>query len=183
MTTIANPSVQKLSKEAQDAYQIEEFALSARKYQDAAAEAARMGDELTAAEMANNRSVALLKGGDAVGAYEAARGTDQVFQHAGDARRQAIALGNQASALEALKKPSEAMPLYQQAADLFKGLGENEMRGIVLKSMSYLQFRTGKRFEAMATMRAALDGQKHLSLRELVLKSLLGIVFRLMGGK
>lgn len=183
MDTTANLPTQQLQKEAQDAYQIEEYQLAARKFRAAAESYQNGGDALMAAEMANNASVALLKAGDASGAYEAARGTEQVFAQASDLRRQAIALSNQASALESMKKIDQALALYQQAADLLKQCGEKELRAYVLKSMSLLQFRKGKRFEAMATMRAALDSQKQLSLRDRLLRGLLGIVFRLLGGK
>jgi len=179
MTLNADPL--KLVQEAEAAYQTEEYALAANKYQSAQEAYAAAGDALMAAEMANNASVALLKGGNAGAAYEAAAQTDQAFARAGDLRRQAIALSNQASALESLKKTDQALALYQQSSELLKQINETEMRAFVLKSISFLQFRTGKRIEAMATMRIALDAQRKLTLRERVLKSLLGIVFRLIG--
>lgn len=172
-----------LIAEAQEAYQTEEYGLAARKYAAAEEALSAAGDKLMAAEMANNRSVALLKLGDAAGAHQAALGTEEVFAAAGDLRRQAIALSNQASAMEALGKPAQAVELYRQASQLFKSCGESDMRAFVLKSISMLQFRTGQRLEALATMRAALESQRKLTLREKILKGLLNTVFRLMGGK
>ena len=179
MTLNADPK--QLIDEAETAYQTEEFALAAKKYQAAQDAYIQAGDALMAAEMANNASVSLLKSGDATAAFNAADKTDLVFSQAGDLRRQAIALSNQASALESLKKNDQALDLYTRSSDLLKQINETDMRAYVLKSISYLQFRTGKKFDAMATMRIALDAQRKLTLRERILKTLLGIVFRLMG--
>ena len=178
-----NASLQQLIKEAQEAYQTEEFRIAANKYEAAAREYTASGDALMAAEMANNRSVALLKAGDAPAAYQASASTDQVFAAAGDIRRQAVALSNQAAALESQRKIEPALQLYQQSADLFKQVNEPDMRAYVLKSISLLQFRSRKRIDAMATMRIALDAQRKLSLRDQVLKFLLNLVFRLLGAR
>lgn len=176
-------SIQQLAREAEQAYATEEFELSASKYEAAASEYAQGGDALMAAEMANNRSVALMRMGRAKEAYQAAQGTEQVFAAAGDLRRQAIALSNQASALEGLKQYTQALQVYRQSAELLKQISEQDMRSYVLKCMSMLQFRHGKRMEALALMRMALECSNKLSLRERVLKWLLGIVFNLLGGK
>lgn len=178
-----SPSMQQLVNEAKEAYQTEEYQLAAQKFVAAEKAYSQAGDALMAAEMANNRSVALLKGGNAEGALEAASGTEQVFAQVGDIRRQAIALSNQASALEALKKYDNALELYRQAADLLKTTGDEDMRAYILKSISMIQFRHQDRFAALASMRSALESQKNLSLRDRVLKWLLGVVFRMLGGR
>lgn len=176
-----SPATQQIITQANDAYQAQDFQLAAQKFASAEETYRQSGDALMAAEMANNRSVALLKNGSSEAAFQAARGTDQLFAQAGDTRRQAIALSNQAAALEALKKYDDALGLYRQAADLLKSAGDDEMRGIILKNISLIQFRHQDRFSALASMKSALDAQKHLSLRDRVLKWLLGIVFRMLG--
>jgi tetratricopeptide (TPR) repeat protein len=180
--SISATITQQIIKEAEEAFKTDEYHLAAKKYDLASEAFAAQGDTGMAAEMANNRSVSLLKAGDFNAAYQAALNTDQVFLSIGDVRRQAIALSNQASALENLKKVDQAIELYQKSAALLKEINEREMRAYVLKSISYLQFRHRKPFDAMATMKAALDSQTRLSLRERLLKTLLGIVFRLLGG-
>ena len=177
------PNAQQLEQEASAAYQQEQYNLAAQKFEALIREYTLAGDALMAAEMSNNRSVALLKAGDARAAYEAARDTDQVFAQAGDLRRQAIALGNQASALEVLKKFSQAAELYRQSSDLLKQIGESDMRALVLKSLSYLQFQHSSKIDAMGTMSAALAAQTRLSLRDRILKGLLNTVFRLLSGR
>ena len=48
-------------------------------------------DELNAAEMKNNQSVALLQAGKEEEALQATEGTEDIFQNAGDIKRQGIA--------------------------------------------------------------------------------------------
>ena len=61
-------------------------------------------DDLNAAEMMNNQSVALLQAGKAREALQATDGTEAIFEKAGDRKRQGIAISNRAAALEGLKK-------------------------------------------------------------------------------
>lgn len=68
--------------------------------------------------MANNCSVAYLKAGNAAAALEAVTGTDAIFAEKGDRLRQAMALGNQAAALEGLNQLDAAIGSYNQSAEL-----------------------------------------------------------------
>jgi tetratricopeptide (TPR) repeat protein len=167
-------------KQAERAYQQQRYAEAARLFQQAASQYKAGGDPLKAAEMANNGSVALLQAGSAQAALEAAEGTDQVFAQAGDARRQALALGNQAAALEALNRLDDALARYWQCSNLLKQIGDEETRAPVLKNISTLQIRTGHQFEALATMEAALNHQKKLSPVERFLKKLLKIPMQML---
>jgi tetratricopeptide (TPR) repeat protein len=171
-----------LATRAEKAYRSGKYAESAGLFQQAAEGFTLGRNALKAAEMSNNRSVALLQAGDAQGALAAAQGTETVFAGAGDTYRQALALGNQAAALDALNQPGEALERYWQCSDLLKSIGEKEYRASVLKSISALQIRTGKQFEALASMDAALDNQKRLTLQERFLKKLLDIPMRMLGG-
>ena len=83
---------------------------------------------LLAAEMSNNESVALLQAGQPGRALEAARGTDALFASASDPKRQAMALGNQAAALDALGRSDEALETYRAPRRSLK----NWTRGICL---------------------------------------------------
>ena len=64
------------------------------------ADACKANGELQAAENLNNCSVAFLQAGKAEAAYQAVADTPQFSKNAGDIRRQAMALGNRAAALE-----------------------------------------------------------------------------------
>jgi tetratricopeptide (TPR) repeat protein len=173
-------SLSSLLRRAQETYQAGRFPEAAGLFEQASRQYSQGGDELNSAEMANNRSVALLQSGDAQGALAAAEGTDRVFALAGDARRQALALGNQAAALEALKRLDEALERYWQSSNLLKQVGDEDSRAVVLKSISALQIRTGHQLEALASMDAALGGQKKLSIKERFLKKLLDVPMRML---
>jgi len=173
-----NLTSKEITQEADTYYKAGDFNKAAGLYKEAADQLSLDGKSVDAAEMLNNYSVALLQTGDAKGAYEASLGTEKVFQDAGDVRRQAIALGNQASAQEAMGKFQEALNLYQQSSDLLKTIDDKELRVYVLKSLSALQVRTGNQLQALATMDAALQLPKKLTLKEKFLKKLLGIPFK-----
>ena len=102
-----------------------------------------MQDELNAAEMRNNESVALLQAGNAKGALQATDGTEEVFQKAGDVRRQGIAVSNRAAALEGLNKWKEALTEYDRAASLLEQAGEGDMHSMVRKAAANLNLKRG----------------------------------------
>jgi tetratricopeptide (TPR) repeat protein len=174
------PSPEKLAKQAATAYGSDDYAKAVILYKNASQIYKDAGDELMAAEMDNNLSVTLLKMKDAEGALQATAGTDLLFQEAGDVNRQAIAIANQAAAMEALDKLEEALERYQLASDLLKQTGNKQMRSYVLQAISALQLRTGKQLQAMATMDSALDNKSKLSLKERLLRKLLNTQKKLM---
>lgn len=171
-----------LENQAHEAFENEDFEKAADLFQRAAEIAFHGEDALTAAEMQNNQSVSLLKANHAAQALEVVSGTDRVFELAGDKRRQAMAYGNKAAALEALKRYDEALALYQKSAELLKETDETELRSYVLKSISALQMRQGKRLNAVVSMDAALNSQKKLKFHERILKQLLDTANKLMHG-
>lgn len=173
-------TVQSIARQAQDQYQAGQYLAAAQQFRAAAGRYSNDGDELSAAEMLNNCCVALLKAGDAAGAFQAAEGTDQVFSAVNDVHRQALALGNLAAACEALGDTPRALLLYRQSADLLKDTGDNELRAVVLGSLSALQRKHGDQFQSLATMKAALETKPKLSLKERLLKKLLQALFRMM---
>ena len=113
------------------------FAQAAQAYTDAR-------DELNAAEMKNNQSVALLQAGKAKDALQATDGTEQIFQKAGDLKRQGIAVSNRAAALEGLKKVDEALAEYERAAVILEEAGEGDMHSIVRKAAANLNLKRGR---------------------------------------
>lgn len=132
------------------------------------------GDLQTAAEMRNNLSVVLLELKDPDEALNVLQDTDLVFANANDFKRQAMALGNKASALQAMGQLSEALALFEQSSDLFKEINEKEMRAITLKKISDLQLKTGKKFQALASLEASYDQPEKKTLKQRVLKDFLG---------
>jgi tetratricopeptide (TPR) repeat protein len=175
---IINP--QQLADEGQAEYNKGEYLSAARLYKAAADGYLSAGDGLLAAEMANNSSVAFLKGGNAESAMEAVRDTDRVFAEKGDTLRQAMALGNQAAAWEGLKQLDNAVIAYGQSADLLKQLGESELRAYVLQAISSIQLRRGQYLEAYGTMGEGVMGLDKPNFKQKLLQSLMQLPFKFL---
>jgi tetratricopeptide (TPR) repeat protein len=111
---------------------------------------------------------------------KAASGTEEVFAQANDRRRQAMALGNQAAALEELKEYQASLERYRKSADILKELNDTELLSYVLKRISALQARLGKRLESIAAMDAALHIKPKLTIKESFMKFLFDLLFKLM---
>jgi hypothetical protein len=176
-------SAEDLEREAKQAYSKKDYFRAATVFNQAASARRAKNDKTGEAEQLNNASVAWLQAGDPEKAHSAAAGTEIIFEQAGDPVRQAMALGNQASALEELHRDKEALPLYQQSAALLKEADEKELRSFVMKKISALQVRTGKKMEATASMYGALQDKEKLTGKEKTLKKLLDTVYGYMGIK
>ena len=146
------------------------FARAAQAYVDAQ-------DALTAAEMKNNQSVALLQAGRAQEALEATEGTEAIFQQAGDLKRQGIAVSNRAAALEALKKADEALAEYERAATLLEQAGEGDMHSLVRKAAANLNLKRGRITAAQMDVYDSLRLVEKPNLTQRILKFLRRIGF------
>ena len=176
-------SAESLASLGAQAFAAGDYAQALTRFKAAAAAFTATGDVLMAARMANNMSVALLKQGQPDEALAASLGTEDIFANAGDIALQAMALGNQASALSELKRFEEALAAFRQAAALFKEARQPDYEATILQNMSTLQLRMKQPLIAMGTMAQALDIKPHLSIGEKLLRGLLSLVVRLMGGK
>jgi tetratricopeptide (TPR) repeat protein len=173
---IINP--QQLADEGQAEYSKGKYLSAAKLFKAAADGYLSAGDELLSAEMVNNCSVAFLKSGNAEAALQVVIDTDAVFASKGDTLRQAMALGNQAAALEGLKQLDKAVIVYGQSAELLKQLGESELRAYVLQSISSIQLRRGQYLEAYGTMGEGVMGLDKPNLKQKLLKSLMQLPFK-----
>ncbi|OGO60853.1 MAG: hypothetical protein A2032_07295 [Chloroflexi bacterium RBG_19FT_COMBO_49_13] len=171
---------QQLADEGQAGYKKGDYLSAARLFKAAADGFLSSNDEMAAAEMANNSSVAFLKAGDANSALEAATGTDLVFASRGDIKRQAMAVGNQAAALEKLNRREEAITAYEKSAELFNSIGEFELRAYVFQSLSSMQLRGGRYLESYATMRIGVMGVEKPNLTQRLLKTLMDVPFKFL---
>ncbi len=170
-------------KAAQQAYQQTNYLTAAREF-GAVAEAYRArGQELKAAEMANNQSVALLQAGDAEGALQAVEGTEEIFEKGGDRLKAAMAIGNRAAALDTLNRLEEAEAGYRRSAELLDELDECEMRAHVLQAISALQMRAGRQLEALANMKAGMGDIRKPTMRQRMLKKLLDFPNKILPGR
>lgn len=132
-------------------------------------------DELNAAEMKNNESVALLQAGKAKEALQATDGTEQIFQNAGDLKRQGIAVSNRAAALEGMGKWREALAEYDRAATLFEEAGEGDMHSIVRKTAANLNLKRGRVGNSQMDIYDSLRLVQKPSLTQRIMKFLMRI--------
>ena len=132
-----------LAEQGKQEYAKGAFGVAADLFSQAAQAYSSVQDELNAAEMKNNQSVALLKAGKAEDALRATDGTEEIFQKAGDQKRQGIAIANRAAALEGLKKYSEAVEEYNRAAIIFEEIGEGDMHSVVRKATAEIFLKRG----------------------------------------
>jgi len=109
---------------------------------------------------------------------DAALGTDEIFAKAGDLKRQGMALGNQAAALEALKRFDEALAAYEHSASVFAEADEGDLRAMVLKSAAAIKLRKGKVSESVFKMIGSLEAKQNPSIFDRVLRALLRFVQR-----
>jgi len=180
MTQESN-SPEDLSREALDAYLLGAYENAVHGFKAAKHEFLNRGDDINAAEAANNLSVVLLKMDLGYEALEAVKGTPEIFQHAGNQQMEAMALGNLASALEATGEVKQAEECYLQALGCLEETDDQETRSYILQALSRLQLRGGKPFDALTSMQGALDSQPRLTLRDRILRKLFKIPARLLG--
>jgi len=162
-----------LTDDAVKAYQEGNYENAARLFGEAASAFTAQDNPLDAAEMKNNQSVAWLQAGNPGAAWEAARGTASVFAEADDFRREGIAWGNEAAALQALGRANDALEKYRLASAAFERAGEGEMRNTVMQAMAGIELKRGKVMDALLTMQMGLSGIKHPTLKQKILLALL----------
>jgi tetratricopeptide (TPR) repeat protein len=128
------------------------------------------------AEMKNNMSVALLQAGKPQESLDAVLGTDKFYEDLQDVKSQAMALGNQAAALEGLHRYDEAIADYGRSAELFFQIGEGDLRAMVMKSAAAIKLKTGKVTDSAFKMMGSLDAKDTPSFFERILKFFLRLI-------
>lgn len=164
-----------LAEDGKMEYEKGKFLAAADLFLQAAQAYASAKDELNAAEMMNNQSVALLQGGKAKEALQATEGTEDIFQKAGDIKRQGIAVSNRAAALEGLKKWKEALAEYDRAALLFEQIGEGDMHSIVRKAAANINLKRGHLTDSQIDVYDSLRLVEKPTLTQRILKFLIRI--------
>jgi tetratricopeptide (TPR) repeat protein len=165
-----------LAEQGKQAFKNKKFDEAGELFSQAAEGYASGSAALMSAEMRNNMSVALLQAGKPQESLTAALGTDQVFAGANDIKRQGMALGNQASALEALNRYDEAIEKYDLAAQLFDQAGDGDLRALVMKSSAAIKLKTGKVTASAFKMIGSLEAKDNPSFFERILKFFLRFI-------
>jgi tetratricopeptide (TPR) repeat protein len=167
-----------LADEGKQTYEKGNYLAAADLFLQAAQAYAVAQDDLNAAEMKNNQSVALLQAGKAKEALQATEGTEQVFENAGDIKRQGVAVSNRAAALEGLKKWKEALAEYERAAALFEQIGEGDMHSMVRKSAASVNLKRGHLSDSQMDVYDSLRLVKKPTLLQRIMKFLVRMGFR-----
>ena len=167
-----------LADKGKQEYEKENYRAAADLFQEAAQAYAAAQDELNAAEMRNNQSVALLQAGKAKDALQATEGTEEIFQKAGDVKRQGIAVSNRAAALEGLGQWNEALAEYDRAAMLFEGVGEGDMHSIVRKAAANINLKRGRFVHSQMDVYDSLRLVKKPTFVQRIMKFLVRMGFR-----
>jgi len=168
-------SPQEIAEQGKQSYQAGDLEAAIKSFAEAAAAYKDVGDDVMAAEMKNNQSVALLLDKKPEAALAVVVGTDLVFAGVADHRRQGMALTNQGTALETLKRFKEAIDCYVRAGDALKTAGEIDMRLQVMQLLSSLYLRRFKFIDAIIALQAGLAEVKNPTPRQRLMKKLLFI--------
>jgi tetratricopeptide (TPR) repeat protein len=171
MTNTLSP--REIVDRAKQKYQAGDYLQAAQEFAEAASVYASTGDALMSAEMKNNKSVALLLVREAQAALEAIEGTEKIFADSEDFRRQGMALANQATALQTLKRLKDSMEYYQRAGVALEKAGEGDLRADVMQQLSMLYLRRLKFYDAVITLQSGLAGVKNPNLKQRLMKKIL----------
>jgi tetratricopeptide (TPR) repeat protein len=170
-----HPNPAALAEQGKQEYEKGKFADAADLFSQAAQAYNDVEDVLNAAEMKNNQSVALLQAGKAQEALSVTDGTEEIFQQAGDLKRQGIAVGNRAAALEGLKKWKEALAEYDRAANILEQAGEGDMHSLVRKAAANLNLKRGRIVDSQMDVYDSMRLVEKPSLTQRIMKFLMRI--------
>lgn len=178
MTTAAE-----LQEQGVKLFQQRDYEAAARAFMQAQEAYETEGKKDMAAEMITNAGLVHRALGQNQQALDVMQTALNTFQEIRDTRRTAMVLGNMGGVYAALGDKEQAYNCYRQAADIFEELNEKKLYGETLIAMGDLQVRDGKIMAGAATYETGLENLDNLSASQKVIKGLLGIRNKLMGGK
>lgn len=163
-------------------FQQKDYEAAARLFQQAHNEYTAASQHDMAAEMQVNIGLVHRTLGENQQALDMMQSALNTFQEMEDALRTAQVLGNMGGVYAAMGDKEQAYTCYRQAADIFDELGQQKLYGETMLAMADLQVREGKFFSGAATYEVGLEQLDELSASQKVLKGLLGIRNKLIGG-
>jgi tetratricopeptide (TPR) repeat protein len=173
---------QQFQDEGVKLFQQKDYEAAARLFQQALEAYEADGDAVMVAEMQTNIGLVHRSLGENQQALDAMQNALRSFQDRGDARRSAMVLGNMGGVYAALGDREQAYNCYRQAADIFQEIGEKKLYGETLIAMGDLQVRDGKVMAGAATYEVGLENVDDLSASQKIIKGLLGVRNKLIGG-
>ncbi len=157
-------------------------------YKEAAAEFgqaretfAAEGDEIEAAEMANNLGVIYRLQGEWDAAIVVLEEARAAFVRLGDRDREAQTLGNLGGLYASKGERDKAKECLRQAADIFAELGDDQHRGETLLALGMQMWKTEDRSAGLTTYEAGLRTLRKPTAGQKALRGLLSLRTRLLG--
>ncbi len=163
-------------------YEQQEYEAAARIFQQAKEAYAENGQHDMVAEMQTNMGLIHRALGENQQALDAMQIALKTFDKQGDRSRWAKVLGNMGGVYLELGDKEQAYNCYRDAADAFQELGEKVLYGETMIAMAKLQVRDGKVWGGAATYEVGLENLDTLSATQKILKNLIGLRNRLIGG-
>jgi tetratricopeptide (TPR) repeat protein len=175
-------TAQELQDQGVKLFQQKDYEAASRIFQQAQDAYETEGKKDMVAEMQTNIGLVHRVLGEHQQALDMMQSALTIFQELEDPVRVAKVLGNIGGVYAALGDKEQAYNCYRQAADVFEEQGEKKLYGETLIAMGDLQVRDGKLLVGAATYEAGLEQLDNLSASQKVLKGLLGIRNKLVGG-
>lgn len=175
-------TAQELQAQGVKLFQRKDYEAAAQSFQAALTQYDADGQPDMAAEMQVNIGLVHRSLGENQQALDIMQEALTTFTNAGDKLRAAVVLGNMGGVYSALKDKEQAYTCYRTAADVFHELGETAKHSETLKAMAALQMKDGKIGASAATYEAALSESEELTPGQKLIKGLIGIRNRLIGG-
>jgi tetratricopeptide (TPR) repeat protein len=175
-------TAKELQEQGVKLFQQKDYEAAARLFQKALDAYEADGQKDMVAEMRVNIGLVHRQLGENEQALNEMQGALATFQELKDELRTAKVLGNMGGVYAALGNKEQAYNCYRQAADIFDAKGEKKLYGETLIAMGDLQVRDGKLMVGAATYEVGLEQLDQLSPSQKILKGLLGIRNKLVGG-
>jgi tetratricopeptide (TPR) repeat protein len=171
-----------LRDEGMRLYREERFEEAAAKFADAQAVFAANGRVKDAAEQANNRGQSWRQAArwdEALAAFEEARA---VFQSLGDVASEGQVIGNLGALADAQGKLDQASEYYVEAIHMLESVGERDLAQATYTALSRLKLKQGNWLGAIGAFESGLTQLEKPSLTHRVVRRLLDVPRKLIGG-
>lgn len=175
-------SAETLKEEGIKLFSQHDYEAANRSFQQAKDAYEESGDYDMVAEMKVNIGLVHRALGETQQALELMQEALSHFKEKNDQLRTAQVLGNLGGVYQALNDKEQAELSYRQAADTFRDIGEEEMYSDTLMALGQFQFKDGKILAGAATYQVALENRDNLTGTQKIIKSLSGVINRLLGG-
>lgn len=163
--------------QALDLYRAGSVRESLSSFEQARAEFLAQGNQVQAAEVANDLGVVYYTQGRRDDARKIFDEAIAVFEQAGEIKGQARAIGNLAQVMNRAGEKNGAEKNYTRAAELFHLAGERTFESDTYRALSQMQLQRGRWLEALAAYDSALAAKGGSGL----LRAFLQIPLRLTG--